>query len=153
MLHLQRFGRSLLLTFAATLAACSAEDDDYVASDSDAQDTSDELRDQPPEESQLCAELACPSDQVCVVPPLHCDDSGDEPILRRDDAFCRPLATGDVLALDASLDASLDLTVAVVASQLCHDPTPISSDEGADGPPIGLRCPDLDLTCEQLERG
>ena len=149
MFHLQRRGRSLLLTLAATLAACSAEDDDFVASDGDAQDASDELRDQPPAESQLCAELACPSDQVCVVPPLHCDDSGDAPILRRDDPFCRPLAAGDALAADASLE----LTAAVVASQLCYDPTPIGPEEGADGPPLGLRCPDLDLTCEQLERG
>jgi len=149
MVLLKHIGRSLVFTLAATLAACAAEDGDYVVSDADARDTSDELRDEPPENSQLCAELACPSDQVCVLPPLHCDDSGDSPVLRRDDAFCRPLATGDALAGDSSLD----LTIAVVASQLCDNPQPIGPDEGPDGPPLGLRCPDIDLTCEQLERG
>jgi len=147
MVLFQRIGRSLLFTLAATLAACAAEDDDSFISDGDARDTSDDLRDEPPEESQLCAELACSSDQVCVVPPLHCDDSGDTPVLRRDDAFCRPLATGDAFAGDSSLD----LTIAVVASQLCYDPQPLGHEEGLDGPLVGLRCPDIDLTCEQLQ--
>ena len=149
MFRLQRIGRSLVFTLGATLAACGADDDDYVASDSYDADSSDELRDDPPPESQLCAELACPSDQVCIVPPLHCDDSGDEPVLLRDDAFCRPISAGDAL----NHDASLELTVAVIASQLCDDPQPIGPDEDGEVPPVGLRCPDIDVTCEQLERG
>ncbi len=133
-----RTGRALFFAAVTIFAACGPEEDGDVLID----DTNDELRDEPEEESRLCAELACPSDQICVVPPIFCDDSGDTPFLRRDDAFCRPVSAGDGL----SEDPSLDLATALVASQFCDDPQPIGPDEDEGRPPLGLRCPDIDVT-------
>ncbi len=138
-------GRTLLFAAATLLAACGPEEEGATVLDND---TNDALRDEPEAESRLCAELACPSDQICVVPPLFCDDSGDAPVLRRDDAFCRPISAGEGLIEDPSLD----LAAAIIASQLCDDPQPIGPAEDFDAPPLGLRCPDIDVTCEQLER-
>ncbi|MCA9659770.1 MAG: hypothetical protein KC486_15615 [Myxococcales bacterium] len=127
---------SVLLAALAltTLAACDHGDDESVASVGDG---ADDLADAPTPAEKICLELACADDQVCVIPPLHCDDSGDTPQLRRDDPFCRPIAASAGVVVDAEV-------LTAVASPYCPDAQLVGDGVASRS----LYCPDLDVVCD-----
>ncbi|MEZ4381899.1 MAG: hypothetical protein R3A79_11180 [Nannocystaceae bacterium] len=127
---------SLLLAALAlaSLAACDERDDEFVASVGDG---IDDVADAPTPAEMVCLELSCPSDHVCVIPPLYCDDSGDAPQLRRSAPFCRPLAA-------AAAAVSDDRALAATAAPYCPDAQVIG--DGARS--RSLQCPDIDVVCD-----
>ncbi|MCB9700971.1 MAG: hypothetical protein H6711_03695 [Myxococcales bacterium] len=135
---------ALTLGWIVTVGACERGDDgstSVAGTDGAGESAGDDLSDDDDEAPLTCAEMTCPQDSVCINPPAYCDESEDPPVLRRDDAYCRPITSGG--GASAAID---DVTLIGLARPECDLLTPALAWDAA-GQAI-ITCPDIQLPCE-----
>lgn len=122
----------------ATTYDVVAGDESVGSDDDDGDDPSDAADDGEDDLVSLtCMELECGADEVCVQPRAYCDESTDPAELRRDPAYCQPVALPLVGLMRVEAGGG------PVGLAGCDDPQTI---QGPDGQ-VFLACPEIDVPC------